>query len=226
MYLSRVQVADQDGYRMQSLTHLGAYHNWIEQCFPDEIKARVRNRHLWRIDQLGGKKYLLLLSDNKPDLEKLTTYGVPGTAMIKDYDSFLDRIERGKKYRFRLSANPTQRITQRIKEPGKKPVRKKGRVVPHVTIQQQKKWLADRQEKLGFKFIPRETDQGIEPQFEIVDRSWKMLYRKKKRSVKLSCVTFEGLVEVTDPDKFKAALRDGIGREKAYGMGLMTIIPI
>ena len=36
-------------------------------------------------------------------------------------------------------------------------------------------------------------------------------------------MAFEGRLKVEDADVFKDALVNGIGREKAYGMGLLTI---
>ena len=40
----------------------------------------------------------------------------------------------------------------------------------------------------------------------------------------LLVVTYEGVLQVTDPEAFKALLCEGVGRGKAYGLGLMTII--
>ncbi|NYA64868.1 type I-E CRISPR-associated protein Cas6/Cse3/CasE, partial [Lactobacillus salivarius] len=45
------------------------------------------------------------------------------------------------------------------------------------------------------------------------------------KNIKLSRVSFEGLLEITDVDLFRKVLIDGIGKEKAFGMGLMTVIP-
>ena len=36
--------------------------------------------------------------------------------------------------------------------------------------------------------------------------------------------TYEGVLTVTDVDKFKELLCNGIGRGKAYGMGLLTVM--
>ena len=47
--------------------------------------------------------------------------------------------------------------------------------------------------------------------------------REEKSRVKLLAVTYEGLLTVTDADAFRKALVNGIGREKAYGMGLLTV---
>lgn len=49
-------------------------------------------------------------------------------------------------------------------------------------------------------------------------------FQKDNRVVTLLSVTFEGLLEVTDEELFKNMLINGIGRGKAYGMGLMTVM--
>lgn len=51
MYLSRVEIDTNNRYKIKDLSHLGAYHNWVEQSFPEEIDSSQRNRHLWRIDR-------------------------------------------------------------------------------------------------------------------------------------------------------------------------------
>jgi CRISPR system Cascade subunit CasE len=38
-------------------------------------------------------------------------------------------------------------------------------------------------------------------------------------------LTFEGILEVADPERFAAAMRAGIGPAKAYGYGLLSIAP-
>lgn len=221
MYLSRVEIDVNNRAKTKDLTHLGAYHNWVEQSFPQEIAAGQRTRHLWRIDRLAGKKYLLVLSESAPDLEQLVTYGVAGTAMTKSYDRLLDSIHEGQILQFRLTANPTYSII--------KPVQKQGRVVPHITVAQQRGWLEKRAEKAGFQIVKQESvhsdDQESALAFDIVNREWPMLHRKAGHGVRLSRVTFEGLLRVADVDEFKQTLTKGLGREKAFGMGLMTVIP-
>ena len=207
MYLSRVEIDDNNRQKTKDLTHLGAYHNWVESSFPAEIAQQKRTRHLWRIDRLQGKRYLLLVSQEKPDLTKLQRYGVTGTAMTKDYQPFIDQIADGDLMRFRLVANPTYRTD--------------GKVYPHITIDQQKGWLKTRTDKAGFEIL---TDPAGNDNFEIVNRDWPVL--DHKRRVRLSRVAFEGLIRVTDAAKFRQVLTEGIGREKAYGMGMMTVIPL
>ena len=44
--------------------------------------------------------------------------------------------------------------------------------------------------------------------------------------MRMLAVTYEGSLTVTDADLFRKALTEGIGREKAFGMGLLTIAGI
>lgn len=220
-YLSRVEVDVQNRAKIKDLTHLGAYHNWVEQSFPKEIATGERHRHLWRLDMLDGKKYLLIMSQSKPDPKLLLKYGVAGTVVTKSYDAFLDKIHDGQIMRFRLTANPTHKIT--------KPGERHGKDLPHVTVVQQEKWLLDRAEKSGFQLVKQvDIDDSNEMEtlaFKVVSRDWPMLHRNPGHGVRLSRVTFEGLLRVEDAKTFKQLLVKGIGREKAFGMGMMTVIP-
>ncbi|MFR1323548.1 MAG: type I-E CRISPR-associated protein Cas6/Cse3/CasE [Ezakiella massiliensis] len=50
--------------------------------------------------------------------------------------------------------------------------------------------------------------------------------KAKAANLKLVSATYEGILTITDLDKFKNALVSGIGKKKAYGFGFLTIIPI
>ncbi|MFC6253283.1 type I-E CRISPR-associated protein Cas6/Cse3/CasE [Secundilactobacillus hailunensis] len=220
MFLSRVEKANNNRQQIKSLTHLGAYHDWVEQSFPEEMKQGERLRHLWRLDQIAGREYLLILSQNKPDLQALSRYGVPGTAMTKAYDQFLNQLQPDELMRFRLTANPSYAVSHTGE--------KRGRVYPHVTVEQQRKWLIQRADKAGFKLVSQALSDATDQDdlaFDIVNREHPVLHRKSGRGVRLSRVTFEGLLQIQDLTVFKQTLINGLGREKAFGMGLMTVIP-
>ena len=40
----------------------------------------------------------------------------------------------------------------------------------------------------------------------------------------LLAVTYEGVLQVTDPEAFRNLLCQGMGRGKAYGLGLLTVM--
>lgn len=210
MYLSRVAIDSLNRRKIKDLTHLGAYHNWVESSFPEEFKENVRSRKLWRIDTLQGKKYMLLVTKKMPDLKSLEKYGIPDSAQTKSYDEYLGSIKEGSIYRFRVTLNPVKALSQ---EYGKR-----GRVVPEITAEQQMLFLESRAEKLGFELIPDE--------YQIVERTWEPFIKQDQKTIWLSKVTYEGLLKVTNKDVFYCTLTEGIGKKKAYGFGLMTVIPI
>ena len=65
-----------------------------------------------------------------------------------------------------------------------------------------------------------------EDKFDIKESKWKSFHKGKEkgRRIDILSVTFEGELKVTEAETFHELLINGIGRGKAYGMGLMTVI--
>jgi CRISPR system Cascade subunit CasE len=208
MYLSRVEIDSANRHDMRNLNHLGAYHNWVEQSFPDEVKAGVRSRKLWRIDRIADKKYLLVVSETVPDREQIETYAVKGSLATKNYDPFLNSIREGDHYRFRIILNPVHSVM----EEG----RTRGKVYPLFAEADQRRFFSERAVGHGFRVQ--------EDQFLIVERGQETLLKKGKRSTDLVKAVYEGWLTVEDRALFTDLLCHGMGREKAYGFGMMTVI--
>ncbi len=204
MYLSRIELNTGTRDTMTALVSPSKFHGAIESSFSGE-----RARRLWRIDDLHGKKYILLLSDAIPDLSHFAEqFGYLEKYETKDYSVLLAKIRNDVKWRFRLTANPTVSKSH-------------GKIMAHITPEYQKKWLMDRAERCGFSVNVDE--------FQTVQSKWYNFSKKdgnKSANIRLLSVTFEGLLTVTDSEKFKETLCKGIGREKAYGQGLLTIVRI
>lgn len=202
MYLSRITLNPALRETMKALVSPSIFHGAIENSFDG-----ARARRLWRIDDLNGKKYILIVSEAMPNLKAFAEqFGYAGEYETKDYSPLLDRILDGGKWQFRLTANPVVSKSH-------------GKIMAHITPEYQKKWLDSRAEKLGFSLD--------EAEFQTVQSKW-YDFRKKSGAgssrVRLLSVTFEGILTVTDAKQFKEALCNGIGREKAYGQGLLTIV--
>lgn len=199
MFLSRMKLDVSKRQTMFALNNPNIFHGIVEDSFP------VRQRNLWRLDILKGQYFLLILSPEKPDLSKAADqFGFPYDAVpweTKDYQSLLNRITSHSKWNFRLTANPT--------------ICQKGMINAHTTPKFQKKWLMDRAEKHGFSLD--------ENDFEVMKSQW-YSFKRNSKEVTLLGVTFEGILQVTNCDAFKEVLISGLGREKAYGMGLLTIV--
>lgn len=207
-YMSRVEIDTGNRRKISQLTHLGAYHNWVEKCFPEEIDRGKRSRKLWRVDKLKGKSYLLVVSQAKPEIKELEEYGVVGTGQCRDYQLFLESLEDGQRMSFRLMANPVRAV----KQDGQR-----GKIYPHITDKYQLEYLEKRAEKLGF-FL-------LENDYQLVQRDFPILRKKGGKSIKLARAVYEGGLIIEDVEIFRKTLTQGVGREKAYGFGMMTVIP-
>ena len=185
-------------------------HGAIESSFPGE-----RERHLWRIEKFQNRYYLLLLSPQAPDLFRAARqFGLEdgeNAWQTKSYDPLLERIRNNSIWQFRLTANPTKSVKSSQKG-------KCGTVHAHVTPEYQLKWLMDRCEAHGFAV---ESDEVC-----VTESKWLRFYkgRERKRPVSILSVTFEGILKVTDEERFCRTLKEGIGRGKAFGMGLLTVM--
>lgn len=204
MYLSRVPLDLSKRKTQIALASPNKFHGAVEEAFSGN-----RERNLWRIDTLKGKTYLMILSVSKPDLSSVAEqFGGRGACgETREYDGFLDRIKEGSVWHFRLTANPVHSIKT---ESGR------GKVVAHITEKYQLEWLERQAEKKGFRLLPDTVC--------VRESNWKIFSKHNSRQkVRLLEVTFEGILQVEDVDAFKNSLLYGIGRGKAYGMGLLTI---
>ena len=192
---------------MRAIAAPNVFHGAIESA--DE----ERTRKLWRPDTLAGERYLLILSENRFDLSGVARqFGYDSSYESKSYDTLLDRITDGSRWQFRLTANPT------IQKYDTK--RGRGKVIAHITPEHQGEWLKKQAEKQGFALKDGE--------WLVTGSRWYIFRKKryKKDRVRMLAVTYEGVLTVTDAQAFKNALVKGIGREKAYGMGLLTVAKV
>lgn len=208
MYLTRMELDTDKRATKKLLTSRSKIHGMVESAFSGD-----RERNLWRLDSLGGKLYILVLSEQKPQLEvAVQKYGKEKKGYLsKDYGALLSRISKQSKWRFRLVANPTQSVS-RVKEG------KRGVVRACVSVPNQEEWLKNRAATHGFLL-----EEG---EFHVVGNDWHIFHKQevKEKCISLREVSYEGVLTVTDVEKFKELLCHGMGRGKAYGMGLLTIM--
>ena len=206
MYLSRIPLNLNKRNTMRALYSWNQFHGALASCFSGE-----ETRNLWRIDRLNNMLYMLVLSRDKADFSSFCSqFGLSSNAWeTKNYDLLLERLENGTLWNFRLTANPT--ISKHTDG-------KRGKVYAHITPEHQMEWLMKQSEKHGFQL----SYDG----FYVVENQWKNFYKKNGSRVTILSVTYEGILKITDVDLFREALIQGIGRGKAYGMGLLTVMQI
>ena len=210
-YLSRVPLDSRNRNVMKALANPRRIHGAVESSFPGG-----RKRRLWRIDLLHGRLYLLILSEDLPELATLEQQfsGEGEKGITKPLDAYLSSIHAGERFRFRLAANPSKALIQE---------RERGKVVANITPAYQRQWILDRATVHGFS-VEEET-------FDIIESRWVQFYKPdpqagKSRNVRFLMTVYEGILQVTDEEAFLRTLVQGMGREKAYGCGLLTVMRI
>lgn len=198
---------------MAALASPQRIHAAVESSFPPG--SSVKSRNLWRIDRLGYDTYLLVLSEQKPDFTHIVEqFGWPENDQkweTKNCIYLMDQIRVGQQWQFRLRANPVHSV----KQSDKKQSGSRGKVYAHITAKQQEQWLLERSEKNGFALSAGS--------FRIVQRETRR-FRRHNKTITLGIATFEGILEVIDVASFRRALTSGLGRAKAFGCGLLTIM--
>jgi len=214
VFLSRVELNPYRRETMRALASPQVIHAAVMTAF-NSFGAPADDRVLWRTDRLGAATYLLVQSQRRPDFHHLIDqFGRPAADQgwdCMDYGPFLDRLAAGQVWRFRLVANPTHAVSEKG--------RSRGKVYSHVTVAQQTAWLLDRAAGHGFAVVAGPEASALQ-----IRQREQVRFRREKAAVTLDRVTFEGLLRVEDADLLRKALSGGIGRAKAYGCGLMTLV--
>ncbi len=219
-YLTRMEINPRRRAARRYLGSPQVMHAAVEAAFP---ATTAGERRLWRVDRAGEAVWLYIVSAGRPDLTHIVEdVGRPTTTgwETKNYQSFLDRLDNGQVWGFRLTANPTHSgrrssdaaDTQRF---------------GHLTVSQQEQWLAKRLDHWGLAGIDSEPgDSEVPVSFSAVGREVVQFMRGSgpaRSRVTLTRTSYEGLLQITDVEKVRAVLVDGIGHAKAYGCGLMTL---
>lgn len=220
MYLTKFQM---NPARRETLHLIGSpqrMHAAVLGAFPPDAVDGAASRVLWRLDEPARhERNLYLVGPLRPSLDALQDscgWSQQVSWRTADYGPFLERLDTGQQWRFRLTGNPVRTVRS---EHGQR-----GIVSPHITVDQQRQWLIDRARQHGFSPVSGEHGQQVE-----VTRRERESFGKgglgQRRRATITRAQFDGLLEVTDVELLRHALVHGIGRAKAYGCGLLTLAP-
>lgn len=178
---------------------------------------------LWRLEpetDATGQPRILVQSQSAPDWMHIPTPGWlsdvdPAIALHEKLA--LDLLTAGKRFRFRLRANPC--------------VTRNGKRLGLMKVAEQETWLQRKGEQHGFS-LPAvaafDFAESEQPRLDIRIAHEQMLTGRQHsgNSIQIFSVLYEGRLVVTDPELFKKTLLTGIGHGKAMGLGLLSVVPI
>lgn len=223
-------------------------HRTLMRAFPQvpdesEVNAREMFAVLFRVDweSQSSRGLVFVQSAAEPDWSFLATRSEyllseanePNPA-FKDVTESFRSLQDGQVFYFRLRANPTKRI----KKARGGDVELEGKRVGLLREEEQVEWLArkgrerEKGKRGGFELlghhIEGESGEGLVVPRVNVTREGKVSGKRKDSVHKTThlAVRFDGLLRITDADAFRETLARGIGPGKAFGFGLLSIVPI
>ncbi|KIQ79772.1 type I-E CRISPR-associated protein Cas6/Cse3/CasE [Aeromonas sp. L_1B5_3] len=186
------------------VTDLYSLHRVVYGLFEDvrseaQKQASVPSGIQW-VDKGGDHlcRQILLLSDRLPQTGE---YGEVESRSLPD--DFLSHHH----YRFTVTVSPTRRNSQSRQL---KPV--KGR------------------EAIADWFIERSANNwgfSVDPlRLQVDDVRVAQFKGKAERDITLQQATLSGYLTVTDPERFALSVASGLGRGRAFGCGLLQVVPL
>ncbi len=184
---------------------------YVEEDFASAQVHVTRREHagfLFRVDSTAGRGIVTLVqSAVEPNWEYAfhnAMHLLAAPPQVKPFEPIFAQEQ----LRFRLRANPTKRLPAGT--PGEK---RDGKRVQLFGEEQQLAWLRRQGEQHGFMLIDCRVS-SVETQCSRKAVGPEMRHQ---------AVTFDGLLQVTDPAAFRAALESGIGPGKGLGFGLLLV---
>ncbi|KAA9157938.1 type I-E CRISPR-associated protein Cas6/Cse3/CasE [Amycolatopsis acidicola] len=213
MFLSKLTVNIHSRTFRRDYANVHDMHRTLMSAYPElppTTVARQTHGILWRLDSHRGGFTQYVQSHTEPDWTKLPDGHLTTPAETRPLQPVLDAVAAGRKFAFRLVANPT------------KCDGKTRRRIPFRQPADQIDWLIRQGERHGFA-IPAAA-RGLP---DIATTPITKITGQKNQTTKITVepVRFDGHLLVTDPAAFTAALTNGIGRAKAYGCGLISLAP-
>lgn len=222
MYLSRIRLNPTRRQTWRALASPQIMHASVMGSVPPTDEDNTTARTLWRLDQNATHEIeLYVVTTTRPDFTGIIEqmgWPTAATWQTADYTPFLQLLRSGQEWRFRLTANPIHRVMVEGQP--------RARVVPHRTAQHQQAWLLAQSAKHGFECA---VGASGEPDVLVRGRNLARFDRRSqddRQRVEITRVTFDGRLVVTDAEQLQLSLRQGIGRAKGYGCGLLTLAPL
>ena len=240
MYLSRLLLNPRDRALRRDLADCQQLHRTVLSGFPDVERdssgARAALGVLHRVDYepRRGTVALLVQSRAEPDWSRLPqgyltdTNGAQPNPACKLVDAQYRGLREGTRLRFRLRANVTKRLKVAHRSDSDPLV---GKRVELFKEEERIAWLRRKGELGGFEIVSVEIDDRV-PNIRIAPEDTTTGWRRdlppedhseKMRMMTFASVLFEGELRITDAERFRQALEDGVGPAKAYGFGLLSI---
>lgn len=226
MFLSRIHLDPRCREARRDLANPYELHSTLCRAFSESDRKCPESEFLWRLEPEADlrectRPRILVQSRSLPVWSRI---GVKGWLAEDPYPAIdlnnrlkLDALKVRQRFRYRLRANPC--------------VTRDGKRLGLLQTADHEAWLARKGLLHGFS-LPQlasfDLSEAIEKRLDVGISQEQMLRSKRRDGVEIRIfsVLYDGILTVSDPDKFRMALQTGIGHGKAMGLGLLSVVPI
>lgn len=201
MYLSKISLDLRTASARQSLHDCGDMHRNVQKLFST---SREDAGVLYRVYSDKTGSYIYIQSKRAPaETEDSLNNGMRITA-IRNISALESSFSKGRRLGFNLLTAPCKKISDGVSKNSRRRILR----TPDERIQ----WLMKKGSDNGFVVLAAEETDG------------ELLYsRKKSNEMYLHTTIFTGLLQISDVERFTQIWRQGIGPEKAYGLGMLLL---
>lgn len=222
MFLTRLHLNPRCKEARRDLSDPYQLHSTLCRAFSSPDKKCPEGEFLWRLEpetDVNGCPRILVQSRSIPDWAGIGVQkwlaGADSAIDLKDRLK-LDSRNSGKRFRFRLRANPC--------------VCRNGKRLGLLRQEEQETWLARKGELHGFTLPQLAAFDFSELSLERIDVriSQEQMLGGRQHSgngIRIYSVLYDGILTVTEPEKFRDVLQTGIGHGKVMGLGLLSVVP-
>jgi CRISPR system Cascade subunit CasE len=223
MFLHRIHLDPRCRETRRDLSDPYQLHSTLCRAFSRPDRRFAGGEFLWRLepetDPVRSPR-ILVQSRTIPDW---TSIGVQGWLAkadpaidLKDRLK-LDLLKAGQRFRFRLRANPS--------------VTRDGKRLGLLRLDEQEAWLERKGLQHGFllpQLIPFNPSGPLQKRIDVRISQEQMLRGRQHsgNDIHIFSVLYDGILTVTEPDKFRNALQIGVGHGKVMGLGLLSVFPV
>lgn len=223
MFLHRIHLDPRCQESRRDLSDPYQLHSTLCRAFSTSGKKCPEGEFLWRLEpetDPAGCPRILVQSKSMPDWA-----GVGVQGWLANADSAidlkvrlkLDSLRIGQRFRFRLRANPC--------------VTREGKRLGLVRTDEQEAWLERKGKQHGFsipQLAPFDFSEELQERIDVRISQEQMLRGKQHtgNGIRIYSVLYDGILSVTEVEKFKDTLETGIGHGKVMGLGLLSVAPV
>lgn len=226
MFLSRIHLDPRCREARRDLANPYELHSTLCRAFSESDRKCPEGEFLWRIEpetdlRQCPRPRILVQSRSLPVWLSIGVKGwlaeAPDPAIDLKSRLKLDALKVGQRFRFRLRANPC--------------VTRNGKRLGLFQSADQEAWFARKGQQYGFslpKFASFDLSDSSQKRLDVGISQEQMLRGKRHDGVEIHVfsVLYDGILTVSDPDKFRQALQTGVGHGKTMGLGLLSVIPV